>query len=108
MATLHIENTVKDYAAWKAAFDKFDRFRADKGVRSYQVYQLAGDPNQVTIDLHFDDAETAVSFRGALEQIWSTPQSKEQLVGHSSPMLYQVVEDRDLTGAAASARANGR
>jgi len=102
MATLHIENTVKDFTSWKAAFDKFDRFRADHGVRSYQVYQLAGDPQQVAIDLHFDDAETAVSFRGALEQIWTTPQSREQLIEHSAPVLYEVVEDRDLSGAAAS------
>jgi hypothetical protein len=102
MTTLHIENTVHDFETWKAAFDKFERFRADQGVRSYQVYQLAADPQQIAVDLHFDDADSAVSFRGALEQIWATPQSKEQLIAHSTPALYEVVVDRDLSGAAAS------
>jgi|SRR5689334_11020339 len=102
MATLHIENTVHDFASWKAAFDKFERFRADQGVRSYQIYQLATDPQQVVVDLHFDDTEAAVSFRGALEQIWATPQSQQQLIAHSTPALYEVVVDRDLSGAGAS------
>ena len=35
--SLQIRNTVRDFEAWKAAFDKFERFRADHGVRSYRV-----------------------------------------------------------------------
>ena len=31
-----------------------------------------------------------------LEQIWSTPQSREQLVAHDAPTLMEVVRDRDL------------
>ena len=54
------------------------------------------------VDLHFDDRASAVSFRGALEQIWSTPQSKEQMVSHGTPQVYEIVVDRDLSGAAAS------
>jgi ribose 5-phosphate isomerase len=102
MATLHIENTVKDFATWKEVFDKFDRFRAENGVRSYRLSRLATDQNQIMIDLHFDDVDTATSFRGALEKIWATPQSREQLVEHSVPAVYQVVEDRELSAAAAS------
>ena len=36
MATLHIENTVRDYASWQEAFDKFERFRAENGVCTFQ------------------------------------------------------------------------
>ncbi|RNL62569.1 hypothetical protein EFK50_12445 [Nocardioides marmoriginsengisoli] len=103
MITLHIENTVHDYESWKAAFDKFDRFRADQGVRSYRLTRRVEDGNQVAIDLTFDTAEEATAFRGALEQIWRTPQSQEQLVAHGSPTLHELVEERVPTAAAPSA-----
>jgi hypothetical protein len=96
MPSLHIENTVRDFDEWKAVFDKFDRFRAEKRMRAYRVSRQVDDPNQVTIDLDFDSLEDAVAFRGALEQIWQTPQSKEQLVAHGTPELYDVVEQRRL------------
>ena len=96
MATLHIENTVKDFDEWKAVFDKFERFRAEKGMRAYRMARRVDDPHQVTIDLDFDSIEEATAFRGALEQIWRTPQSKEQLLHHGTPALYDVVEERRL------------
>jgi ribosomal protein L35AE/L33A len=96
MPTLHIENTVRDFDEWKAVFDKFDRFRAEKNMRAYRVSRRVDDPNTVTVDLEFDSLEDATAFRGALEQIWKTPQSKEQLVSHGTPALYDVVEQRQL------------
>ncbi|MBW8751518.1 MAG: hypothetical protein JF565_08840 [Propionibacteriales bacterium] len=96
MATLHIENTVKDFDEWKAVFDKFDRFRAEKGMRAYRMSRRVDDPNSVVVDLDFDSVEAATAFRGALEQIWQTPQSKEQLVSHGTPRLYDLVEQRQL------------
>ena len=96
MATLHVENTVRDFDAWKAVFDKFDRFRAEKRVRSYRMSRQADDPSKVAVDLDFDSIEDASEFRGALEQIWQTPQSKAQLISHESPRLYDVVEQRQL------------
>lgn len=102
MTTLHIENQVHDFDAWKEVFDKFDRFRADQGVRSYRVSRLVGDGNQVVIDLEFDTVEEATAFRGALEQIWRTPQSQQQVVAHSTPVLFEVVDAQVLSAAAAS------
>jgi hypothetical protein len=94
--TLHIENTVRDYDSWKAVFDKFDRFRVDKGVRSYRLSRDPGQLNRVTIDLDFDSHDEAAAFRGALEQIWTTPQSREQLIEHEPPQILEVVEHRTL------------
>lgn len=94
MHVLHIENTVRDFDDWKAAFDKFDRFRADQRVRSYRLCRRTDDGNQLTVDLEFDSAEAASSFRAALEQIWRTPQSREQMVAHSEPAVYELVEER--------------
>jgi hypothetical protein len=102
MVTLHIENTVHDYESWKSAFDKFERFRADSGVRSYRLSRKVEDGNQVAVDLEFATAAEATAFRGALEQIWRTPQSQQQLVEHGTPVLYEVTVDRTLSAAAAS------
>jgi hypothetical protein len=96
MNILHIENTVRDFDEWKAVFDKFDRFRADKGMRSYRMLRQIDDPNKVSVDLEFDTVEDAAAFRGALEQIRQTPQSQAQLVSHNEPQLYDVVEHRQL------------
>ena len=94
MATLHIENTVRDYDSWKTAFDKYDRMRADNGVRSYRITRRADDPLQIMIDLEFDDRAAAEAFRGVLAQVWATPQSQSLLVSHSEPALLEVVEQR--------------
>jgi hypothetical protein len=89
--SLQIRNTVHDYDAWKAAFDKFERFRADHGVRSYRVLCRTDDARDVQVILDFDSRESAVEFRGHLEQIWRTPQSRAQLTGHDEPVLLEDV-----------------
>ena len=100
MTTVHIENTVRDYDAWQEAFDKFERFRADNGVRSYRITQEAADPSRVTVDLEFGSMAEAEAFLPLLEKIWSTPQSHEQLVSHSTPILMELVRDRVLEPSA--------
>jgi hypothetical protein len=97
MITLHMENAVRDFEAWKQNFDKFDRFRADQGVRSYRVSRRTDEPNRFTVDLQFDDVPTATAFRGALEKIWATPQAQELLVSHSEPVMYEVADERQLS-----------
>jgi ribosomal protein L35AE/L33A len=96
MTTLHIENTVRDYASWQEAFDKFERFRADNNVLSYRICRQASDPNQVTVDLEFGSTADAEAFVPKLEQIWSTPQSQEQLVSHEGPEIMELVRHRVL------------
>ena len=91
MVTVHIENEVVDFDSWKAAFDKFERFRRDHGVQRYRVSRVVGDENRVVIDLDFEDIEDAKAFRVGLEKIWSTPQSSRELVDHASAVLLDVV-----------------
>ena len=100
MTTLHIENTVHDYKAWQEAFDKFERFRAENGVRSYRITRAADDPQQVSVDLHFDSRAEAEAFVPRLQQIWSTPRSQRLLVDHRPPVLLEVVRDRVLETSA--------
>jgi hypothetical protein len=35
LATLHVEHPITDFAAWKAAFDRFADKRADAGVTAH-------------------------------------------------------------------------
>lgn len=93
-ATLHIENTVHDYDSWKQAFDKFDRFRADNGVRSYRVTRRADEPNEVVVELDFDSTGVAEAFGQLLQKVWQTPQSQQQLVSHAAPRMLMLVESR--------------
>jgi hypothetical protein len=89
--SLQIRNSVHDFDSWKAAFDKFERFRADHGVRAYRVLCRADDARDVQVILDFDSPEAAVEFRGHLEQIWHSPQSQAQLVDHDEPVLLHDV-----------------
>jgi hypothetical protein len=98
MTTLHLQNTVHDYSSWKTAFDKYDRFRAENGVRSYRIRRLPDDPQQIVVDLEFDDRATAEAFIGLLAKIWNSPQSRAELVSHAEPLLLEDVEHRVLTG----------
>ena len=90
MITLRVENVVRDYESWKEVFDKFERFRADGGVRAYRVARSTEESGKVTIDLDFDSTAEATAFREGLQKIFATPQSKEQLISHQAPHLYDV------------------
>ena len=94
MTTVHIENTIQDFNTWKAAFDKYERFRAEQGVQSYRVSRSVTDPDEVIIDLEFCDETAARAFLPKLEQIMNSPQARTQLVRHSAPRLYAVVTER--------------
>ena len=94
MTTVHIENTVADFDAWKANFDKYERFRAEQGVQSYRVSRSVTDPDEVLIYLEFCDEAAAQAFLPKLEQIMNSPQARAQLAEHSVPRLYTVVTER--------------
>jgi hypothetical protein len=70
MHVLRIEHGVRDFDAWKKAFDSDPIGREAGGVRRYRVLRAADDPNHALIDLEFDNAATAEAFLGALRQLW--------------------------------------
>ena len=96
MTTLHIENHVHDYDSWKAAFDKFDRARRDRGVRSYRISRAREDAGTVLVDLEFDNTTRAEEFCEFLQGVWRTPQSQGLLTEHTEPVLLEVLEDVSL------------
>ena len=62
MATLFARHKVKDFAAWKAAYDAFDTERQGMGVTGHGVYQADDDPNNVTACHDFVSMEAAKAF----------------------------------------------
>ena len=92
MITLHIENTIADYDAWKAAFDRYDRARRDHHVLAYRISRPVDDLGTVHIDLDFDTREDASAFAQVLEKIWQTPLSAAVSSAHSAPQVRTVEE----------------
>ena len=65
MATLFVRHKVADYAKWRTAYNDFDTERKGMGVTSHGVYQMDGDPNDVTIYHEFATVEAAKAFAGS-------------------------------------------
>jgi hypothetical protein len=71
MPILQIEHAVRDYDAWKQAFDSDPVGREQGGVRRYRISRPTDDPNYVVVDLEFDSAGEAEAFRTALRELWT-------------------------------------
>jgi hypothetical protein len=70
MPILQIEHRVRDYDAWKRAFDGDPVGRAQGGVRRHRVVRGVDDPDLVAIELEFDEVGAAEDFQRLLEQLW--------------------------------------
>lgn len=70
MTILQIEHGVRDYEAWKRAFDSDPVGRAEGGVRRYRISRPTDDPNYVIVDLEFDSSSEAEAFRAKLRELW--------------------------------------
>jgi len=53
---------VKDYNAWKVAFDASYNIRHNSGERSFRVFRNPDNPNDITILLEWDSLESARRF----------------------------------------------
>jgi hypothetical protein len=95
MPILQIEHGVRDYEAWKAAFDSDPVGRAAGGVRGYRVLRPTDDPNHVVVDLEFDTLGEAEAFREKLRALWAGPASGLGLQDARARIL-DVVETREL------------
>ncbi len=96
MATLHVSNIVRNYDAWKGNFDKFEQARKDRGVRGYRIARGGSEPARVIVDLDFDSSTRAEEFAEFLRGVMSTPQATELLLEHDTPVVLEVMEERQL------------
>ena len=67
MVRLMVRHSVKDYAAWRKAYDEFDATRKDKGVLNAAVFQSVDDMNDVTVTHDFETADAAKAFADSPE-----------------------------------------
>ncbi|MGI8652227.1 MAG: hypothetical protein ACR2I7_05445 [Geodermatophilaceae bacterium] len=54
MPTLHIEHAISDFDLWRGAFERFEQYRTQAGVRAERIQRPVDDPQYVVIDLDFD------------------------------------------------------
>ena len=96
--TMIVRNQVRDFDAWKEAFDRYDRFRAEHHVRAYRILRETADPSRLVIELDFDSTQDALGHLTGLRKIWATPLSRDQLVSHEEPVIMSLVESEGATG----------
>jgi hypothetical protein len=97
MITLHLENKIDDYDAWKAAFDKYDRAREEHHVLAYRISQPADDGHSVFIDLDFATRDDAAGFAELMEKVWRTPLAHAVSTGHADPQVRELREQQSPT-----------
>ena len=94
MIVLHIEHPIRDFAAWKAAFDRDPIDRERSGVRRYHILRPLDDPNYIMIDLEFDNAGAAEAALAALRDVWRSPAVASALIGSPQIRLVEAVESK--------------
>jgi quinol monooxygenase YgiN len=62
MSLLVIHHRVRDFDAWKPAFDEHGSVRREKGAVRHWVYRDAGDPNDVVVAIEFRSQKDAQEF----------------------------------------------
>lgn len=62
MALLAIQQTVRDYRAWRAVYDTLGEVQRDWGVTAESVHQLADAPDTVLVLHHFATVAQARGF----------------------------------------------
>jgi quinol monooxygenase YgiN len=67
MATMFARHTVKDFAAWKKAYNEFDAMRKKMGVTGAGAFQADSNPNDVTVYHEFASMDAAKEFAGSAE-----------------------------------------
>ena len=70
MHTVQIEHPVRDFNAWKVAFDRDPVHREASGVRRYQIYRPVENPGVVCVDLDFETKDAADKFVTTMQAIW--------------------------------------
>jgi hypothetical protein len=95
MPILQFEHAIKDYAMWKAAFDRDPVDRRALGVRRHRLYRPLDDPNYVVGELEFETSAEADACVDALRELWKSREAAPALVGAPLVRIFETVEDQD-------------
>jgi len=89
MASILIQQSVKDYSEWKKVFDSLSSLRASKGALSDQVFQDASDMNKVTVLVQYNSVESAKAWAESPEL--RAAQEKAGILGRPNVSILQEV-----------------
>lgn len=67
MASMLVQNHVKDFVAWKKVYDSMAGFRHSSGELSDQVFHDTSDRNKVTLFFKWDSLVNAQKFAQSAE-----------------------------------------
>lgn len=70
MVVLQIEHPVSSYDGWKKVFDNDPMDRKGSGVKSYKIFRQHDEPNNVIVELEFDELDKAKNLLVKLKQLW--------------------------------------
>ena len=62
MASMLVQHSVKDFAAWKSVYDSVADMRSSNGELSDHIYRDASDPNKLTVMFKWDSLENAQKY----------------------------------------------
>jgi len=79
MTILVVHHAVRDFAAWKPAFDEHQPFRTAHGAIRHWLYRSPDDPDDLVVAIEFPSAEAALGSSLTLRSRmpWSAPASSE-------------------------------
>ena len=93
MVVLQIEHKVPSFDGWKKAFDSDPIDRKKSGVRRYRVFRTKDDPNNVVIDLEFENLADVEATLAKLHNLWGQVEGKV-MVGAKTRIL-DIVESKE-------------
>ena len=95
MPTLQFEHPIKDYATWKAAFDRDPIDRRGLGVRRHVIYRPSEDPHYIIGELEFDTPAQAQACVAKLRELWRSRHAAPALAGDPQVRIVETVESHE-------------
>jgi quinol monooxygenase YgiN len=90
MTHVMVKHKVKDYAAWKVAFDNFANVRRSSGEKSYRILHPVDDSNDLTLLFEWDSKKNAETFmaspelKSAMQRAGVTEEPKIQFLNEAA------------------------
>jgi hypothetical protein len=101
IAAAFVTHEVKDYDAWKAAFDDGASARKSAGIKGVSVKRSADRPNVVTVFVAADSADVIRTFLGDPDK--TSSMQRAGVVGAPTVLMFTPVENRTIKGRAPAA-----
>lgn len=93
MPIVQFEHAIKDFATWKAAFDRDPIDRRGLGVRRHRLQRPTDDANYILGELEFDTVTEADAAVEALQRLWSSTGAAPALLGAPRVRIVETVDE---------------